>query len=152
GLLPIVLLCALLAFFPILLATVLGMRTLDPEVVVAARLAGAHGWTMLRHIQVPIVLPRLLTGLRNRLTLAAPGADARELGLGGQGLGMVLSVQATSADPTGLFATLTVLSALAIAMYPLLRAVERVAVPEGPTACTRFAARRTARRPVRSTL
>ncbi|HLV05471.1 ABC transporter permease [uncultured Georgenia sp.] len=152
GLLPIVLLCALLVFFPILLATVLGMRTLDPEVVDAARLDGAHGWTMLRHIEVPMALPSLLTGLRNGFTLSVTGAVVGEFVMGGQGLGMVLSVQANSADTTGLFATLTVLSALAIAMYTLLRAVERVAVPEGPTARTRFAARRTARRPVRSTL
>src|SRR5690625_3970057 len=145
GLLPIVLLCALLVFFPILLATVLGMRTLDPEVVDAARLDGAHGWTMLRHIEVPMALPSLLTGLRNGFTLSVTGAVVGEFVMGGQGLGMVLSVQANSADTTGL-------SALAIAIYTLLRAAERVAVPEGPTARTRFAARRTARRPVRSTL
>src|SRR5690606_22617993 len=106
GLLPIVLLCALLVFFPILLATVLGMRTLDPEVVDAARLDGAHGWTMLRHIEVPMALPSLLTGLRNGFTLSVTGAVVGEFVMGGQGLGMVLSVQANSADTTGLFATL----------------------------------------------
>lgn len=152
GLFPIVLLCALLVFFPILLATVLGMRTLDREVVDAARLDGAHGWTMLRHIEVPMALPSLLTGLRNGFTLSVTGAVVGEFVMGGRGLGMVLSVQANSADTTGLFATLVVLSALAVVMYTLLRAVERAVVPDGPTARTRFAARRAGRRPLRSIL
>src|SRR5690625_4493572 len=152
GLFPIVLLCALLVFFPILLATVLGMRTLDREVVDAARLDGAHGWTMLRHIEVPMALPSLLTGLRNGFTLSVTGAVVGEFVLGGLGLGMVRSVHANTADTTGLFATLVVLSALAVVMYTLLRAVERAAVPDAPTARTRFAARRAGRRPLRSIL
>lgn len=151
GLLPIVLLCALLVFFPILLATILGLRTLDPEVVDAARLDGAHGWSMVRHIELPMSLPSLLTGLRNGFTLSVTGAVVGEFVMGGRGLGMVLSVQANSADTTGLFATLVVLAALAVGMYMLLRLVERLAVPEGPTVRTRYAARRAVRRtPTRS--
>ncbi|WP_324653900.1 ABC transporter permease [Georgenia sp. H159] len=145
GLLPIVLLCALLVFFPILLATILGLRTLDPEVVDAARLDGADGWTMLRHIEVPMALPTLLTGLRNGFTLSVTGAVVGEFVMGGRGLGMVLSVQSNSADTTGLFATLAVLSVLAVAMYAALRVVERLAVTEGPTVRPRFAVRRATR-------
>ncbi|QDB79188.1 ABC transporter permease [Georgenia sp. 311] len=141
GLLPIVLLCALLVFFPILLATILGLRTLDPEVVDAARLDGAHGWSMVRHIEAPMALPTLLTGLRNGVTLSVTGAVVGEFVMGGRGLGMVLSVQSNSADTTGLFATLVVLAALAVGMYTLLRVVERLAVREGPTARTRYAAK-----------
>lgn len=133
GLLPIVLLCALLVFFPILLATVLGLRTLDPEVVDAARLDGAHGWSMLRHIELPMSLPSLLTGLRNGFTLSVTGAVVGEFVMGGTGLGMVLSVQANSADTTGLFATLAVLSLLAILMYLLLREIERFTLHDRPT-------------------
>ena len=133
GLLPIVLLCALLVFFPILLATVLGLRTLDRDVVDAARLDGAHGWSMLRHIELPMSLPSLLTGLRNGFTLSVTGAVVGEFVMGGQGLGMVLSVQANSADTTGLFATLAVLSLLAVLMYVLLREVERLTLHDRPT-------------------
>ncbi|MFC4555131.1 ABC transporter permease [Georgenia faecalis] len=125
GLLPVVLLCALLVFFPILLATVLGLRTLDPEIVDAARMDGAAGLAMLRHIEVPLAMPSLLTGLRNGFTLSITGAVVGELVMGGQGLGLVLAVQSDSADTTGLFATLAVLAALAVAMYTVLRGVER---------------------------
>lgn len=133
GLLPIVLLCALLVFFPILLATVLGVRTLDPEVLDAARLDGASGWAMLRLIELPLAMPSLLSGLRNGFTLSVTGAVVGEFVMGGEGLGMVLSVQSSSADTTGLFATLTVLAGLAVGMYALLRLVERAVQREGPT-------------------
>ncbi|MEE6281058.1 ABC transporter permease [Georgenia sp. MJ170] len=133
GLLPIVLLCALLVFFPILLATVLGLRTLDPEIVDAARLDGAHGWSMLRYIELPMSLPSLLTGLRNGFTLSVTGAVVGEFVMGGDGLGMVLAVQSNSADTTGLFATLVVLAVLAVLMYALLREVERLVLHDGPT-------------------
>ena len=142
GLLPIVLLCSLLVFFPILLATILGMRTLDPAVIDAARLDGAYAWTMLRHIEIPMALPSLLTGLRNGFTLSVTGAVVGEFVMGGRGLGMVLSVQSNSADTVGLFATLVVLATLAVAMYTLLRLVERIAMAEGPTARSRFTDRR----------
>ncbi|WP_413450128.1 ABC transporter permease [Georgenia phoenicis] len=151
GLLPIVLLCALLVFFPILLATILGLRTLDPEVVDAARLDGAHGWSMLRHIEVPMSLPSLLTGLRNGFTLSVTGAVVGEFVMGGEGLGMVLSVQSNSADTTGLFATLAVLALIAVVMYAALRLVERLAVDDRPTVRTRFGARRAAHPSLRST-
>ena len=141
GLLPIVLLCTLLVFFPILLATILGMRTLDPEVVDAARLDGAHAWTMLVHIEIPMALPSLLTGLRNGFTLSVTGAVVGEFVMGGRGLGMVLSVQSNSADTVGLFATLTVLAVLAVGMYSLLRLVERLAVNEGPSTRSRYLTR-----------
>src|SRR5690606_11117569 len=59
GLFPVVLLCALLVFFPILLATVLGMRTLDQEVIDAVHMYGAAGVAMLRHIEVPLAMPSL---------------------------------------------------------------------------------------------
>ena len=78
-------------------------------------------------------LPSLLTGLRNGFTLSVTGAVVGEFVMGGEGLGMVLSVQSNSADTTGLFATLSVLSVLAVLMYGLLREVERLILHDRPT-------------------
>ncbi|WP_205739626.1 ABC transporter permease [Georgenia sp. SYP-B2076] len=125
GLLPIATLCALLVFFPILLATVHGLSTVDRNVVEAARLDGAAGWALLRTIQLPLALPSLLTGLRNGFTLSITGAVVGEFVMGGEGLGQVLSVRGGSSDTTGLFSALLVLCALAMAIFGLLRAVER---------------------------
>ncbi|WP_448072241.1 ABC transporter permease [Georgenia yuyongxinii] len=125
GLVPIAVLSALLVFFPILLATVHGLRSLDPDVVAAARLDGAGEWDLLRSIQLPLALPSLLTGLRNGFTLSVTGAVVGEMVIGGEGLGLMLAAQGRSADTTGIFSTLVVLCALAMAIYGLLTALER---------------------------
>ncbi|GAA3512082.1 ABC transporter permease [Georgenia daeguensis] len=125
GLVPIVVLCALTVFFPILLATVLGLRTLDPDVVAAARLDGAGGWQLLSFIELPLALPALLTGLRNGFTLSVTGAVVGEFVMGGQGLGMLVAARGDSADTVGIFAALVVLCALAMSVYGLLSALER---------------------------
>lgn len=134
GLLPIMLLCALLVFFPVVLATVLGLRTIDKEILEAAQLDGAHGMSMLRYIEWPLALPAVLTGLRNGFTLSITGAVVGELVMGGHGLGMVLSVQSMSVDTTGLFATLVMLSLLAIAIYMVMIVIEWVSDPLRPVA------------------
>ncbi|MHB1289747.1 ABC transporter permease [Georgenia sp.] len=125
GLLPITILCALLVFFPILLATVHGLRRVDTDVVDAARLDGAHGWSLLRGIQWPLALPTVLTGLRNGFTLSITGAIVGEFVMGGQGLGLLLSIRGSAADTTGIFAALIILCALAMSIYGALRLIER---------------------------
>ncbi|WP_418606835.1 ABC transporter permease [Georgenia sp. SUBG003] len=125
GLLPIVVLCALTVFFPIVLATVLGLRTIDHDVADAARLDGAGEWHLLRHIELPLALPALLTGLRNGFTLSVTGAVVGEFVMGGQGLGMLVAARGDSADTVGIFAALVVLCVLAMSVYGLLGALER---------------------------
>lgn len=129
GLLPIMILCALLVFFPVVLSTVLGLRTIDSEVLEAAQLDGAHGVSMLRFIEWPLALPAVLTGLRNGFTLSVTGAVVGELVMGGHGLGMVLSVQSASVDTAGLFATLLMLCLIAVAIYMALIVVEWMSNP-----------------------
>lgn len=130
GLTPIVLLCTLLVFFPILLGTVLGLRHINPDLIKAAQLDGAHGPSMVTHIEWPLARRTILTGVRNGFTLSITGAVVGEMVMGGRGLGLVLSVQASNADTTGLFATLIVLCALAVVIYLGLLAIEIFADPE----------------------
>ncbi|WP_432558791.1 ABC transporter permease [Granulicoccus sp. GXG6511] len=137
GLLPIMLLCALLVFFPVVLSTVLGLRTIDKEVLEAAQLDGAGGLSMLRFIEWPLALPAVLTGLRNGFTLSVTGAVVGELVMGGHGLGMVLSVQSMSVDTTGLFATLVMLCLIAIVIYMAMLVVESLTDPMRPVAADR---------------
>jgi NitT/TauT family transport system permease protein len=123
GLLPVVVLCALMVFFPILLGTVLGLTEVDPDVVEAARLDGASGPSLLGRILLPLALPSLLTGLRNGVTLSLTGAIVGEIVTGGRGLGLLLSSRAAAADTTGLFAVLTLLCALAALLFALIGAL-----------------------------
>lgn len=125
GLFPIAILCALLVFFPIYVTTVLGLQTLDRDVLDAARMDGVGSGAMLWHIEFPLAMPSVLAGVRNGLTLSVTGAVVGEFVMGGDGLGLLLNAQRDSVDTVGLFATLVMLSALAIAMYLLVRLFER---------------------------
>ncbi|MDO5495947.1 MAG: ABC transporter permease subunit, partial [bacterium] len=102
--LPIVVLCALMVFFPVMLGTIFGLRHIPTEITDAARLDGAHGTSLLAHIEWPLALPALLTGLRNGFTLSITGAIVGEWTMGGRGMGMVLPGLVRAADTVGLFA------------------------------------------------
>ena len=129
GLLPVVILCAIMVVFPLVLATVLGLRRIDPEVLDAARVDGAAGFEMIRAIEWPLALPATLTGVRNGFTLSVTGAVVGELVMGGKGLGQLLAIQSQSNDTTGLFATLIVLACLAITIYLTMSALEWLTDP-----------------------
>ena len=125
GYLPIVVLCAVMVFFPISLTTAFGVTHIDPDIRDAARLDGAHRWSLLREIEYPLALPAILTGLRNGVTLSMTGAVVGEFVLGGRGLGELLAAQQRANDTVGLFATVLVLALVAIAMHGAVRAYEQ---------------------------
>lgn len=125
GLVPVMVLCALMVFFPILVATVHGLSHVDRDVVDAARVDGASGPTLLRHILLPLALPAILAGLRNGLTISITGAIVGEIVTGGDGMGLLLSSRAAAADATGLFSVLVLLGAAAISVYIAVGALQR---------------------------
>ncbi len=125
GTFAIAVLCSLIVFFPILVTAVLGLKSLPRDVIEAARLDGAHGVSLLRHIEAPLALPALLAGLRTGVTLSVIGAVVGEFVMGGSGLGSRLSLQSAAADMTGLFATVTVLCLMAALAFQTIALVER---------------------------
>ena len=127
GLPPIAALAALIVFFPAAITTTLGVRTLDKEVIDAARVDGASGWQLLLTIELPLALPAVLAGLRTSLTLSVTGAVVGEFVLGGFGTGLgSLSTQTLQHfDTAELFAVLIVLGAMASLLYGIARLIER---------------------------
>ncbi len=124
GLVPVMVLCALMVFFPILVATVLGLRHVDPELVAAGRMDGAGTLSLLRHIEGPLSLPSTLAGLRNGFTLSITGAVVGEMVMGGSGLGELLTIQRDRLDTPGMFATIGVLCLVAATIYSIIRWLE----------------------------
>lgn len=125
GVFAVVTLCALIVFFPILISSVIGLRHVDRGVVDAARIDGASSVGLLRHVELPMALPSILGGLRNGFTLSITGAVVGEMVMGGDGLGMVLTVQRDSVDTAGMFASIIVLCLIASAAYYLIHLWER---------------------------
>lgn len=120
----IMVLCALMVFFPMLVQATVGLRLVDPEVVDAARLDGASRVRILRHIEAPLAAPTALAGLRTGFTLSVTGAVVGEMVMGGTGLGQVLTVERDGLDTTGMFATIIVLCTLSALAYTLIRTLE----------------------------
>lgn len=125
GLPAVVLLCALMVFFPILVSALLGLRHVDPEVVDAARMDGAGRASLLAFIEGPLALPSALAGLRNGFTLSITGAVVGEMVMGGNGMGQLLTVQRDQVDTVGMFSTLFALCTVASTIYSLIRHFER---------------------------
>jgi NitT/TauT family transport system permease protein len=121
----VIALCALIVFFPMVVNTALGLRTLDRDVLDAARVAGAEGWTLFRYMEFPLALPSILAGLRVGLTLSITGAVVGEFVVGTDGLGGLLIVASSQYNRPLEFATLLTLSMLAAILYGLARLAER---------------------------
>jgi NitT/TauT family transport system permease protein len=122
---PVIALCALIVFFPMAVNTALGLRTLDRDVLDAARVSGAEGWTLFRYMEFPLALPSILAGLRVGLTLSITGAVVGEFVVGDQGLGGLLMIASSQYNKPLVFATLFTLALLAAMLYGLARLAER---------------------------
>ncbi len=118
GQIPNVLVCMLVVLFPMVINTVLGIQTLDPLLLDAARVEGASGWSLLIHVEFPLALPAVLAAIRTGFTLSITGALVGEFVQGGdQGLGSLVLIAKNQLNTPFLFATLIVLAALAALYY-----------------------------------
>jgi NitT/TauT family transport system permease protein len=118
GLIPIMIVCMLVVFFPMVLTIAFGVQTIDKTLTDAARVEGASGWPLLTFIEFPLALPAILTAIRTGLTLSITGALVGEFVSGGdQGLGALVQIAREQFNTPQLFATLVVLAMLAAVYY-----------------------------------
>lgn len=123
-----VLVCAfLVAFFPILANTALGLASVDRNLVDLFTLYGASRWRMLTLLRAPSALPFFLAGLRIGGGLALVGAVAAELAAGAAGKGAGLAFRIVEAgyrlNIPRMFAALALISFSGIAIYAGLEAL-----------------------------
>ena len=128
GLLPKVIIAFLIAFFPILIDTVIGLRSVEQESIFLLRSMGAGRWKIFRYLRMPNALPNLFGAMKVAITLATVGAIVGEFIGANQGLGYVLLFANGILDTRLLFAALTAISALALAFYVLVVALERLCI------------------------
>ncbi|WP_204399206.1 ABC transporter permease [Arcanobacterium pluranimalium] len=122
---PIIALCAIMVVFPIIVNTAVGVRSLNQDLIGAARLDGCSGWNLVLKIELPLAAPSIMAGLRTGFTLAMTGAVVGEMVIGGQrGLGIELVTAQHLNDTPAMFATIALLSIVAVGLYLTLRAAE----------------------------
>lgn len=129
GTLPKVLVAFLIAFFPVVIDTVVGLRSVEPEMIHLGRSMGASRWQMFRKLQLPKALPSIFAGLKVAVTLAVVGAIVGEFVAADRGLGYLLMIASGEMNSKMLFAAIAVLTALGVAFFLLVEAIERWAIP-----------------------
>lgn len=125
GLLPKVLVCALIVFFPVLVTWAVGLREIEADLVNVARLAGANRWQLVRYVEVPLALPNLLGGVRIACTLAVTGAVVGEFVSAREGLGYLLKQAEFLYDTPLKFVALFCLMGIAAVGYTAVAVIER---------------------------
>lgn len=128
GLLPKVVVAALVVFFPMLINTIGGLRRIDPALREVAQVYGANRWQTFRLVEVPLALPTLLGGTKIGFTLAVTGATVAEFMGTDRGLGLLLNVSRGLFDTPLLFVALVTLIAMAGVAYGLVAVLERALV------------------------
>ena len=119
----------LIAFFPIVIDTIVGLRSIDPAMIQLARSMGAPPHRIFCKLRLPHALPAIFGGLKVASSLAVVGALTGEFVGSDKGLGYLLVQASGNLNTALLFATLVVLSALAMALFYLVEVLERIAIP-----------------------
>jgi len=126
GLLARVVICALIVFFPIAIATMVGIRSADPLLDEMLRSLGARPAQRTRLLEIPSALPVIFGGLRVGVTLAVIGAIVAEWTGATVGLGVLINIANQGLFNTSLmFVALATLAAIGLVFYGLVVSVER---------------------------
>jgi NitT/TauT family transport system permease protein len=127
GLVATVIVCALIVFFPVAVATMVGIRTVDARLLELGRSLRATRWQVFRHFELPAALPQILGGMRVGVTLAVVGAIVGEWAApGARGLGLlVLLARGSLFDIPLMFATLLTIALIGLLLYLAVVIVER---------------------------
>ncbi len=126
GLVGKLVITTLIVFFPVAVATMVGIRSVDPRLLEMARSFRASGWQVVTRVEVPAALPAILGGMRVGVTLAVIGAIVGEWAGGDTGLGVLINVARGSLfDIPLMFATLLTLALMGVALYLVMVLIER---------------------------
>jgi NitT/TauT family transport system permease protein len=125
GLFSKVLICALIVFFPVLVNTVVGVRSVPEDLRDLMRSLQASRWQTLKNLEIPAALPIFLGGLRIGATLAVIGAVVGEFVGAKSGLGFLVNVGRGVYDTALVFVSVFTLIALALILYGLVSLLEK---------------------------
>lgn len=128
GLAPKVIIGFLIAFFPILIDTVIGLRSVEAESVFLLQSMGAGRWQSFLRLRLPNAAPNIFAGMKVAITLATVGAIVAEFVGANEGLGYVLLFANGIIDTKLLFAALTMISLLALVLYLIVSVLEHIII------------------------
>ena len=117
------------AFFPVLVNTISGLQSAEPEILDLARSLHAKKSQIFRKILFPNALPYIFTGLKISITLSVVGAIIGEFMSGNLGLGHVMMQAQFEINTPLMFVALVFLAFIGLGCYGLVVLLERLCVP-----------------------
>lgn len=126
---PRIIITALVAFFPLTIAIVTGLRALDREFVNFFRSLNANEFQTFLKLRLPAALPNIFAGLKVATTLAVVGATISEWVGASAGLGYLMAQDSAQLNTTRVFASLVVLGLCGMAFFGIVAFVERLCMP-----------------------
>jgi ABC-type nitrate/sulfonate/bicarbonate transport system permease component len=129
GLLPKVLVIALVTFFPIAVGLIEGFASTDRQAMNLLRSMGASRWKQFRYVRLPGALPSFFTALRIGITYAVTGAIFAEYVGATAGLGIFMNLQKNSFRTDLVLAAVLVTALLSITLFGLTYLAQRLVIP-----------------------
>lgn len=133
GVVPNVLIAALIGFFPVVINTAVGLTQIDEELLDLGRVFGAPKWKVFAKIRLPNALPYVLSALKITATAAVVGAIVGEFVASQAGLGMVIVTAQTNLNTPVAFAALLWISIIGLTLYGAVGLAARWWVPWADT-------------------
>lgn len=116
---------SLIVFFPMLMSTVVGIRTVPDDLRDLMRVSQAGRWQTFMKLEVPAAMPVLLAGMKTAATLSVIGAVVGELINGNAGLGHLVRLGLSQYDIPLVFVAVILLATMALSLYRVVLLVER---------------------------
>lgn len=129
GLMPKLILIALIAFFPIVVNTVVALNMTTQEFIYLFRSMGAGPIQTFFKLRLPAALPVFFAGLKIAATFSVVGVVVAEFYSSDRGLGYLLLLQVSNGNTTRAFGSILYLTILGLIVFALVTLVERLLVP-----------------------
>ncbi len=129
GLLSKIAIAFLVAFFPIVVNTVVGLKEVEPELLELARINRGSQWDVFRKIRLPNSLPYMFAGIKVALVLSVTGAIVAEFVAANEGLGYLVLQANYSLDTAFALVILLILALLSLALFVAVEILQRKMVP-----------------------
>ena len=132
GIMPKLIIVALICFFPIVVNGIDGLRSVDDDLIRMMLTLNGTRWSIFRRVEFPAALPSIFSGMRIAATFAAIGAVFGEWSGSSQGLGYVMLAATPNLLTARIFAAIVLLTVVALALFGLVSVLERMLVPWAP--------------------
>jgi NitT/TauT family transport system permease protein len=129
GILPKIAIVFLISFFPIVVSTVVGLKSVETDMIDLVRSMGAGTSKIMLHVRGPSALPQMFAGFKIAVCLAVVGAIVGEFVGSDRGLGFLLLTSTGTLDGTLVWAALFVLIAMGVTLFAIVTKLERLAIP-----------------------